>query len=76
MIRPAAHTGFTTTLLRFGASLSATAALLAGCATAAGGTNGGGTVFSMSPDGKQKVLHSFDYPYSNPRKAAMDPKEA
>jgi uncharacterized repeat protein (TIGR03803 family) len=42
--------------------------------TVAGGANGGGTVFRMSLDGTEKVLHSFDYPYSNPQKGGVGPE--
>jgi uncharacterized repeat protein (TIGR03803 family) len=42
--------------------------------TVAGGANGGGTVFSMSLDGTEKVLRSFDYPYSNPQKGGDGPE--
>jgi uncharacterized repeat protein (TIGR03803 family) len=43
--------------------------------TSEGGYNYGGTVFSMSLDGRtEKVLHSFDDPYTTPEKGGATPK--
>ncbi len=42
--------------------------------TAQGGANYGGTVFSIAPDGTEKVLHSFDYNYSFPQTGGSIPK--
>lgn len=42
--------------------------------TSAGGANGVGTVFSITPDGKEKVLYSFSGPDGNPEGTLIDVK--